>query len=76
MPPPTQHNPSDFFKEELSASLKEQEFGIKDAKLLSSSPTDAVASISLLEGNIIEILLSSGGYKVKSTGHYARCNCS
>jgi hypothetical protein len=57
-----------FFASELKRALDEQSFGIKSSTLLSSSLFSAEASVTLLEGRTIVIVLTSQGYSVS-------CSC-
>jgi hypothetical protein len=53
-----------FYRRELEQALKEQAFGISCSELIRSNDHEAEATITLLEGNTINVVLSSAGHKV------------
>lgn len=59
--------PHDFFVNELKNSLQEQQFigGIKSFRITSSANTEAIAQLTLLEGQTVEVVLTGEGYKVE-----------
>jgi hypothetical protein len=55
-----------FFSSELERALEEQSFGIAGFELLTStSSLESSALVTLLEGDIVNISLSSRGYQVR-----------
>jgi hypothetical protein len=54
----------EFYRSELARALNEQTFGISSSEITRFTEDEAEASITLLEGNIITVVLSSAGYKV------------
>ncbi len=55
---------SGFYQSELTQALKEQAFGISRSEIIHFNESEAEATITLLEGNNINVVLSSAGYKV------------
>ena len=60
---------TEFYAEEIRRALEEQSFGIKSFNLLESdtSGVQARATVILLEGQKITILLNSQGYSVRDS---------
>jgi len=56
---------ADFYGRELAQALGEQSFGIVRSEITHVSETEAKATITLLEGQIVDVTLSSAGYKVE-----------
>ncbi len=56
-----------FPQSELQRSLSEESFGIKSFEFVNVSELEATANVVLLEGNTIQISLTSRGYQV--SGH-------
>lgn len=56
---------ADFYRRELAQALGEQSFGITRSEITHFSETEAEATITLLEGKIVDVVLSSAGYKVR-----------
>jgi hypothetical protein len=54
----------EFYRSELARALNEQTFGIPSSEVTHFTEDEAEASITLLEGNIVTVVLSSAGYKV------------
>jgi hypothetical protein len=60
-----------FFSSELERALEEQSFGISAFELEdSTSSLESSALVTLLEGNVVTILLSSRGYQVWQLYYY------
>lgn len=57
-------SPSTFYARELGKALGEQSFGIHDFKITEDSPLQCSASVTLLEGNTIQVTLKKSGYSV------------
>ncbi|KAI0304594.1 hypothetical protein BC826DRAFT_977101 [Russula brevipes] len=57
-------------RSELARALNEQTFGISSSEVTHFTEDEAEASITLLEGNIITVALSSAGYKVLGQGRF------
>ena len=55
---------ADFYRYELARALDEQSFGITRSEITHFSENEAEATITLLEGQIVDVALSSAGYKV------------
>jgi hypothetical protein len=55
---------ADFYRRELARALNEQSFGITRSEITHFSENEAEATITLLEGQIVDVALSSAGYKV------------
>jgi hypothetical protein len=55
---------TDFYRRELAQALNEQGFGISRSEVTHFTGNDAEATITLLEGKTINIVLSIAGYKV------------
>lgn len=55
-------SPSAFYAQELENALAEQSFGIHNFKITTASPLQCSASVTLLEGNTIQITLKNCGY--------------
>lgn len=64
--PPSMASPPNFCTEELQRALKEQSFGVQAYRMDTSSSMSlqASASVTLLEGSTINIMLSQVGYAV------------
>ncbi|KII90569.1 hypothetical protein PLICRDRAFT_173963 [Plicaturopsis crispa FD-325 SS-3] len=61
----TSEDPPTFPARELQRALSEQAFGITGFQMMpASTPLDASAYVTLLEGNVIKITLSARGYQV------------
>jgi len=65
MPPPD--SPSSFYADELLRALTEQSFGIETFSVLTTTPIQAVASVTLLEGHNLTIKLTTRGYSIESS---------
>jgi predicted XRE-type DNA-binding protein len=61
-----QNNPevAEFYRRELAQALAEQAFGISRSEVTHFTENEAEATITLLEGNAIIVVLSIAGYKV------------
>jgi len=55
-------SPSAFYAQELENVLGEQSFGIQNFKITTSSSLHCSASVTLLEGNTIQVTLKNSGY--------------
>jgi hypothetical protein len=55
---------AEFYQRELTQALNEQDFGISRSEIIHHNEKEAEATITLLEGNTINVVLSSPGYKV------------
>lgn len=55
-----------FYAAELQNALSEQLFGICAYSVIEAGPHSAMASVSLLEGQKIFVLLTESGYSVSS----------
>jgi hypothetical protein len=55
---------AEFYRRELTQALNEQTFGISCSEIICSTENEAQATVTLLEGNTITVVLSSAGYKV------------
>ena len=55
---------ADFYRRELTQALNEQTFGISCSEIICFTENEAQATVTLLEGNTIDVVLSSAGYKV------------
>ncbi|KAI0068057.1 hypothetical protein BV25DRAFT_1818426 [Artomyces pyxidatus] len=55
---------ANFYESELTRALDEQTFGITASQLVRSTAHDATAIITLQEGEDIEVMLFSVGYKI------------
>jgi hypothetical protein len=55
---------AEFYQRELAQALNEQAFGISRSEIIHCNENEAEATITLLEGNTINVVLSSAGYKV------------
>jgi hypothetical protein len=53
-----------FYRRELTQALSEQAFGISCSEIIHSTENEAEATITLLEGNTINVVLTSAGHKV------------
>jgi hypothetical protein len=58
---------TNFYEGEIRRALDEQSFGIKQYTVLETSTTRARASVTLLEGSVIIIELTSQGYIVRES---------
>lgn len=58
------HQVAEFYQRELARALSEQVFGISRSEIIQCDENEAEATITLLEGNTINVVLSSAGYKV------------
>jgi hypothetical protein len=57
-------SPSAFYARELGNALREQSFGIHDFEITEDSLLQCSASVTLLEGNTIQVTLKNSGYSV------------
>lgn len=64
------HQIAEFYQRELAQALNEQTFGISRSEIIQCNENEAEANITLLEGNTINVALSSAGYKV-----WRQCSC-
>jgi hypothetical protein len=55
---------AEFYRRELAQALAEQAFGISSSEVTHFAENEAEATITLLEGNTINVALSIAGYKV------------
>lgn len=56
-----------FLQTELEQALKEQSFAIAGFELMmSASPLQATALVTLLEGDVVRVSLSARGYQVNT----------
>ena len=55
---------ADFYRRELTQALNEQAFGISHSEVTRFTENEAEATVTLLEGTTISIVLSNAGYKV------------
>jgi hypothetical protein len=55
---------ADFYRHELARALNEQSFGVLRSEVTGFSENQAEGTIALLEGQTINVVLSSAGYKV------------
>jgi len=53
-----------FYYTELNKALSEQAFGLGQSNVTGSTPHEATASVTLLEGRTIRITLSARGYQL------------
>ncbi|KAH8997414.1 splicing factor 3B subunit 10-domain-containing protein [Lactarius akahatsu] len=60
----------DFYRRELARALDEQSFGITHSEVTHFSENEAEATITLLEGQAVNVALSSAGYKVTAEETY------
>jgi hypothetical protein len=56
---------ADFYPRELAQALNEQSFGILRSEVTNFAENQAEGTITLLEGQTINVVLSSAGYKVR-----------
>ena len=56
---------ADFYRHELAQALNEQSFGISRSEITRFAENEAETTITLLEGQTINVVLSSAGYKVE-----------
>ncbi|KAH9081771.1 hypothetical protein EDB83DRAFT_2334733, partial [Lactarius deliciosus] len=54
----------EFYRRELAWALDEQSFGVTHSEITHFSENEAEATITLLEGQTVNVALSSAGYKV------------
>ncbi|PBK97624.1 hypothetical protein ARMGADRAFT_922935 [Armillaria gallica] len=67
-PAGTSSMPSAFLANELQLALSEQHFGIRSFSILSSStPLVAKASVTLLDGEKLQLVLTGRGYFVTNS---------
>ncbi|KAH9982776.1 hypothetical protein BGW80DRAFT_45331 [Lactifluus volemus] len=67
----TQNEVVDFYRHELARALNEQSFGVSRSEITNFTENGAEATITLLEGQTINVVLSSAGYQVSTQGgHY------
>ncbi|KAN0124890.1 hypothetical protein V8E52_001442 [Russula decolorans] len=59
---------AEFYQRELAQALNEQAFGISRSEIIHCNENEAEATITLLEGNTINVVLFSAGYKVLNQG--------
>lgn len=65
--PSMDSDPSTFYSSELRRALREQSFGIAGYAVSGSmNSLEATASITLLEGRVVNVALSSRGYYVST----------
>ena len=57
-------SPSAFYARELGKALGEQSFGIHNFQTTEDSSLQCSASVTLLEGNTIQVTLKNSGYSV------------
>ncbi len=55
---------ADFYRRELAQALDEQSFGITRSEITRFSESEAEVTITLLEGQTVDVALSSTGYRV------------
>jgi len=55
---------AEFYQRELAQALNEQTFGISRSEIIHYNENEAEATVTLLEGSTINVVLSSAGYKV------------
>ncbi|KAH9050546.1 hypothetical protein EDB84DRAFT_1259436 [Lactarius hengduanensis] len=55
----------EFYRRELARALDEQSFGVTHSEITHFSKNEAEATITLLEGQTVNVALSSAGYKVR-----------
>ena len=55
---------AEFYQRELTRALNEQAFGVSRSEIIHCNENEAEATITLLEGNTVNVVLSSPGYKV------------
>jgi hypothetical protein len=55
---------AEFYQRELAQALNEQAFGISRSDIIHCNEKEAEATITLLEGSTINVVLSSPGYRV------------
>ena len=55
---------AEFYRRELAQALAEQAFGISRSEVTHFTENEAEATITLLEGNTIDVALSIAGYQV------------
>ena len=55
---------ADFYRRELARALNEQSFGIAHSEITHFSEHEARATMTLLEGQTVDVALSSAGYNV------------
>jgi hypothetical protein len=60
----TQNEVVDFYRHELARALNEQSFGVSRSNITNFAENGAEATITLLEGQTINVVLSSAGYQV------------
>lgn len=60
--------PASFYRDELRRILNEQFFGVSSFIITGASAEDATASVKLLEGRDVTIILTARGYQDSSTG--------
>lgn len=58
------HQVPAFYRRELAQALNEQAFGISRSEIIHCNEGEAEATVTLLEGNTINVVLLSAGYKV------------
>jgi len=56
---------AEFYRRELTRALNEQSFGITESEVTRFDENEAEATLTLLEGKTIHVILSSAGYKVR-----------
>ncbi|EPQ54590.1 hypothetical protein GLOTRDRAFT_42777 [Gloeophyllum trabeum ATCC 11539] len=57
--------PASFYRDELRRILNEQFFGVSSFIITGASAEDATASVKLLEGRDVTIILTARGYQVR-----------
>ncbi|KAF8743933.1 hypothetical protein AX14_013986 [Amanita brunnescens Koide BX004] len=63
--PASMESPSAFYARELGNALREQSFGIHDFEITEDSLLQCSASVTLLEGNTIQVTLKNSGYSIE-----------
>ena len=58
--------PSTEFSSELASALKENSFGLKGYQVIQETQLESVATVTLLEGDVVTVSLSRRGFEVCS----------
>jgi len=58
--------PTTSFSSELASALKENSFGLKEYQVIRETQLQSVATIVLLEGDMVTVSLSPQGFQVRS----------
>ncbi|KAF8645188.1 hypothetical protein AX16_008015 [Volvariella volvacea WC 439] len=69
-------SPPSFYAQELQRALSESSWGIKSFAVTASSPLQATAVVTLLEGYTVTITLSIAGYSVDPSNNPGAGQCS